>query len=52
MPFPTRGSAGMLPGSSSAVAWPPPRLAPLLDESDELIVIFVKSITTAKARKP
>lgn len=31
---------------------PPPRLAPLLDESDELIAIFVKSITTAKARKP
>ena len=31
---------------------PETRLSPLLDENDELIAIFVKSITTAKARKP
>ena len=30
---------------------PETRLSPLLDENDELIAIFVKSITTAKARK-
>lgn len=34
--------ADLLPGS---------RLAQLLDESDQLIAIFVKSITTAKGRK-
>jgi len=28
------------------------RLSPLLDENDELIAIFVKSITTAKGQKP
>jgi four helix bundle protein len=31
---------------------PEARLSPLLEESDELIAIFVKSITTAKARPP
>ena len=30
---------------------PETRLSPLLDENDELIAIFVKSITTAKTRK-
>lgn len=28
------------------------QLCPLLDESDELIAIFVKSTTTAKTRQP
>jgi len=31
---------------------PEMRLSPLLDENDELIAIFVSSITTAKSRKP
>lgn len=31
---------------------PEMRLSPLLDENDELIAIFVSSITTAKGRKP